>query len=362
MVPPRSLGMHAGSGRGGRAIRRGLGRDDLPAAPSVRCARRVAGVAHARWSRTTLCTPRIVPSPPLATARTPSVRKLLIAPPIHRRSPLHRAALAARAGIPRAQAPGCSLQHLYPCWAWAATRATGTRHRKVSRPPGSSPSTSSRAFNEKLSVSAGTTAFQAAVAKRANSRLLQAAGGTSGTRAASRPLQLLPTATEKTAPMMAGAQWGARRSLEACLALPDGFRPTCLPWCPPSPPLSIDSATERALAAQARLRDYGQEDDERTSRKALPSALAAFGQVGVCVEGGGVDEQVGRRSAAGQRRSRIGPNQAAPAPHPRRSGALRPSWTPRPRGRWRVQQRTRCRRAAPRQQQRSSRTPSCPST
>jgi hypothetical protein len=45
-------------------------------------------------------------------------------------------------------------------------------------------------------------------------------------------------------------------------------------------PCSVDSATERAIAAAARLRDYGQEDDEPTSSKALPSALAAFGQVG----------------------------------------------------------------------------------
>jgi hypothetical protein len=47
-------------------------------------------------------------------------------------------------------------------------------------------------------------------------------------------------------------------------------------WCVHS----VDSATQRAMAAAARLKDYGEEDDAPTST-ALPSATSAFGQVSV---------------------------------------------------------------------------------
>lgn len=47
-------------------------------------------------------------------------------------------------------------------------------------------------------------------------------------------------------------------------------------WCV----YSVDSATQRAMAAAARLKDYGEEEDAPTST-ALPSATSAFGQVSV---------------------------------------------------------------------------------
>ncbi len=78
---------------------------------------------------------------------------------------------------------------------------------------------------------------------------------------------------------MRGAAIGGRGDMGLARAPAAAKELSALPLLPPVT-CSVDSATERAIAAEARLRDYGQGDDEPTSSKALPSALAAFGQVG----------------------------------------------------------------------------------